>query len=62
MPTEPHDAIRFLKSLFAPEDLILIRPIETYIEAGKKCSKVDYPGVRYERFGGRCAWRGGDWR
>jgi P4 family phage/plasmid primase-like protien len=48
------DALRFLKAIFAPQDLILFRPIETWNEGGKKHSKVDHDGIRYERFGGRC--------
>lgn len=46
-------AIRFLKAIFQPEDLILFRPIEVYIEGGKKRAKVDADGIRYDRFGGR---------
>ena len=48
-------AARFLKALFQPEDLILFRPIETWNEAGKKKSRVDYKGVAYRRFGLRPA-------
>jgi P4 family phage/plasmid primase-like protien len=48
------EAETFLKTLFLPEDLILFRPIETWAEGGKKRSKVDSEGIRYERFGGRC--------
>ena len=51
--TESHEAVQFLKAIFEPEDLILFRPIEIYLEAGKKRSRVDYDGIRYERFGAR---------
>jgi hypothetical protein len=51
--TENHDAVRFLKMLSAPSDLILLRPIETRTRGGKRQSTVDYAGVRYERFGVR---------
>lgn len=56
--TEQHDAVRFIKAIFHPQDLILFRPIETWKEDGKKRSEVDYPGIRYERFGGRA---GDEW-
>lgn len=48
----------FLRAVFAPEDTILFRPIETWTEAGRKKSRVDYEGIRYHRFG----WRPrGEW-
>lgn len=42
------DGERFLQTLFAPRDCIGFRPVETWTEAGKKRSRVDYKGVRYE--------------
>jgi len=45
IPTE------FLKALFAPGDCVLIRPIETWIEGGKKVSRVDYRGITYRNLG-----------
>lgn len=45
------DGVRFLQSLFTPSDCICFRPVETWNEASKKRSRVDYKGVRY--------WRGG---
>jgi hypothetical protein len=55
MTPELQLASLFLQALFAPSDLILFRPIETWTEAGKKRSRVDYDGIRYERFGLRSA-------
>src|SRR5690242_20056256 len=40
-------ATRFLTALFDECDLILFRPIETWIEAGKKKSRVDYRHTCY---------------
>ncbi|QDU28846.1 hypothetical protein ETAA8_39510 [Anatilimnocola aggregata] len=34
------DAVRFLTTLFEPQDIVLYRPIETWEENGKKCSKT----------------------
>lgn len=48
-------ASSFLQALFTPSDLILFRPIETWTELGRKKSRVDYDGIRYERFGLRAA-------
>jgi P4 family phage/plasmid primase-like protien len=38
--TSPSDAVRFLTTLFAPDDTVLFRPIETWTEDTKKCSKT----------------------
>jgi len=35
-------AVRFLTTLFAPEDVILFRPIETWTDGGRKQSRVAY--------------------
>jgi hypothetical protein len=37
-------AAAFLNAIFVPGDCVLIRPIETWTEAGKKISRVDYGG------------------
>lgn len=39
----------FLRALFDESDTILFRPIETWIEAGKKRSRVDYRHTRYRK-------------
>lgn len=46
-------AVEFLGTIFAPGDTILLRPIETWIEAGKKKSAVDYKGISYRTMGVR---------
>ncbi len=45
------DAIEFFQSLFSPGDMILFRPIETWTEANRKKSKVDYKGIQYTLVG-----------
>ncbi len=44
-------AADFLQAIFAPGDLILLRPIELWTENGRKKSKVDYDGVQYHLVG-----------
>jgi hypothetical protein len=44
---QPLDAVRFLKTIFAPGDYTLFRPVESWIENGKKNSRVDYRGISY---------------
>lgn len=44
-------AVEFFSAVFAPGDVLLIRPVETWTEAGRKRSRVDYDGIRYERLG-----------
>ena len=44
-------AARFLTTLFLPGDVVLFRPIETYMEGGKKASRNDYHGLSYHRIG-----------
>jgi hypothetical protein len=39
----------FLRALFAESDTILFRPIETWIEGGKKRSRVDYKNTCYRK-------------
>jgi P4 family phage/plasmid primase-like protien len=43
------DVATFLGALFAPEEIILLRPTEVWIEAGKKRSRVIYKAERYLR-------------
>jgi hypothetical protein len=45
------DGEQFLQTLFAPDDWILLRPIETWLEDGKKKSRVDWKGTQYIRGG-----------
>jgi hypothetical protein len=42
-------AMRFLTALFAPDDLLTFRPVESWIENGRKCSKVHYDTVAHLR-------------
>lgn len=62
MPTEgatpPDDytknieiAVRFLSAIFDDHDHVLLRPIESWNEAGRQISRVDYANVRYPRLG-----------
>jgi P4 family phage/plasmid primase-like protien len=39
----------FLRALFSESDTILFRPIETWVEAGKKRSRVDYRNTCYRK-------------
>ena len=41
--------VTFLRALFAESDTILFRPIETWVEGGKKRSRVDYRNTCYRR-------------
>lgn len=45
---ELSDPLKFLLALFDPSDTILFRPIETWVEDGKKRSRVAYKQVRYQ--------------
>src|SRR6187431_2103198 len=47
MLCEIQQAIQFFSTLFDEQDLILFRPIETWIEAGRKRSRVDYRNTLY---------------
>lgn len=42
-----HTATAFLTALFDQRDLVLFRPIETWTEAGRKRSRVDYRNTEY---------------
>ena len=44
MTTNP--AIKFLTTLFAPGECILVRPIETWMEDGRKQNRVAHQHVR----------------
>ncbi|MEQ8790105.1 MAG: hypothetical protein RIC55_27665 [Pirellulaceae bacterium] len=50
-PPEPaiEAGAEFLGALFAESDTILFRPIETWVEAGKKRSRVDYRNTCYRK-------------
>ncbi len=50
-PSGVNQAVDFLQALFAPGDRILLRPIETWIEGGKKKSQTDYKGTEYHLYG-----------
>jgi hypothetical protein len=49
--TRPHDALPFVASLFDANDIILVRPTETWVENDKKRSEVDYRGITYCTYG-----------
>jgi hypothetical protein len=40
-------AVSLLSALFDEQDLVLFRPIETWTDAGRKCSRVDYRNTCY---------------
>jgi hypothetical protein len=46
-------AVDFLQAIFVPGDYTLVRPIETWTEAGRKKSVVDYKGIQYLLVGGK---------
>lgn len=48
-------AVAFLTALFAPGDLVLVRPIETWTDGQRKRARVDYDGIRYLRIGLRAS-------
>src|SRR5687768_5023753 len=53
-PTDDTDAgvepaAKFLSALFAESDTVLFRPIETWVDAGKKHSRVDYRNTCYRK-------------
>jgi hypothetical protein len=52
----------FLLAVFRPDDLVLLRPIETWTDGqtGKKCSDVYYGGINYWR-AAALAGHGGKW-
>jgi hypothetical protein len=41
----PPQLVQFINALFAPDDWVLIRPIETWTEGQRKCSRVAYKHV-----------------
>src|SRR2546421_299405 len=45
----PDDLRRFLGALFEPADCVLVRPIETWTEGGRKRSRVVYKEIRHRR-------------
>jgi P4 family phage/plasmid primase-like protien len=47
----PADLSRFLGTIFQEDDLVLVRPIEVWTEAGEKRSRVLYRAVQYHRAG-----------
>ena len=57
---EASAAVEFLKAIFQPGDRILLRPIETWTEDGKKKSQVDYDGIEYQLVGGKD--QAGNWQ
>jgi hypothetical protein len=48
-PPVPPELTRFLEALFLPGDIVLVRPIETWTEGGKKRSHVVYKEISYLR-------------
>ena len=47
LDTEKVAIDKFLQAIFMPGDRLLLRPIETWIEGGRKRSAVDYKGTEY---------------
>ena len=43
--TDTESAVSLLTALFDQNDLVLFRPIETWTEAGRKRSRVDFRNV-----------------
>jgi hypothetical protein len=41
--------VKFLQTLFAESDIVLFRPIETWVESGRKRSRVDQRNTHYHR-------------
>ena len=41
------DTLAFMEALFTQGDTLLIRPVESWIEGGKKKSRVDFTGTQY---------------
>ncbi len=46
-------SIRFLSAIFLPGDCVMLRPIETWTEDGKKRSRVDYRATQHRTLGTR---------
>jgi P4 family phage/plasmid primase-like protien len=44
----PAQLLQFVGALFLPTDTVLLRPIETWAEGGRKQSKVIYASVQYQ--------------
>jgi len=53
--TSLDQAVRFLETLFEPGNIVLFRPIESWTEAGRRMSKVDFQGIEYRPMGLRSA-------
>jgi len=58
--TEHDETMDFLGTLFAPEDIIMYRPIEIWVDPKGKQSAVDYDGIDYLR--GALRGLDGSWR
>jgi hypothetical protein len=43
----PESTRRFLAALFESDDVVLVRPVEGWVEGGRKRSRVVYRAVRY---------------
>lgn len=55
------DGVRFIQTLFDPDDTILARLIEIWTDAGKKQSRADHQGTWYGRGGERLGDGEWDW-
>jgi len=51
MRSAESEEVRFLQALFLPGDLVLVRPIEGWIENGRKLSRTDYKATAYWHVG-----------
>jgi hypothetical protein len=57
---KPDVAARFVSTLFAPGDYVLVRPLETWTDAAGKKTRVDFAGITYMLMGLRNAT--GQWQ
>ncbi|HUT13280.1 MAG TPA: hypothetical protein VMY42_22525 [Thermoguttaceae bacterium] len=51
MTSTTSSQVKFLESVFAPGDTIMLRPVEVWTEAGRRRSQVDYKGVGHLLYG-----------
>jgi len=46
-PPPPAELVSFLEALFLPDDLVVLRPIESWSDGAKKRSRTVYDAIRY---------------
>lgn len=62
MTSSVSQAAEFIQAIFVPEDIVLLRPVETWSDGGRKHSRTDYDGTRHERFSARANAIGSPWQ